>query len=260
VVASEVAWLQPGERERIVRRVAETAAGRVPLIVGASAADPRECAAHARLVPEVGAAAFLVAVPDSLYDRPQQVLAFFRDVVSETGDLPLLIQDLEYQGPGLDLETLCALESALPSLVGFKIETLPAGPKYSAVREALGAECYVAGGWAVPQTLEALDRGVDALMPESSMVPVYCAVDRAHRGGDRQQARRLFWRLLPVLAYSNQEIATSVAFFKRLLVRKGLFRTARMRMPFRWDRYAERVADELIDHYLALESELAAPG
>lgn len=258
VVASEVGWLRSEERQRIVRLAAACAAGRVPLIVGASADDPRECAAHARLVPEVGAAAFLVAVPARLYGHPEGILAFFRDVVRETGDLPLLIQDLEFQGPGMELDTLRALQGALDSLVGFKIETLPAGPKYTAVREALGEGCYVAGGWAVPQAIEALDRGVDALMPESSMVSVYAAVDRAHRTGDRERALALFRRLLPVLAFSNQEIATSVAFFKRLLVRKGLFRTARMRLPFRWDRFTERIADELIEHYLALEAEVAA--
>jgi dihydrodipicolinate synthase/N-acetylneuraminate lyase len=105
--------------------------------------------------------------------------------------------------------------------------------------------------------IEALDRGVDAMMPESSMIVVYVAIERAYRAGDRARARRVFQALLPVLAYTNQEIATSIAFFKRLLVRKGIFETARMRLGvFEWDRFNERIADELIEHYLALESEI----
>jgi hypothetical protein len=40
-------------------------------------------------------------------------------------------------------------------------------------------------------------------------------------------------------------------------VRKGIFETARMRLgAFEWDRFNERIADELIEHYLALESEV----
>jgi 4-hydroxy-tetrahydrodipicolinate synthase len=123
------------------------------------------------------------------------------------------------------------------------------------VREACGPSFLVSGGWAVPQMIEALDRGVDAMIPESSMVRVYAAVLRAYRAGDRAGAVRLFRGLLPVLAFSNQEVATSIAFFKRLLVRKGIFRSAAMRWPLRaWDSASERTAAELIDHYLAVEA------
>ncbi len=43
VVASETAHLSVDEREKVVRRVAEAAAGRVPLIVGASSDSPETC-------------------------------------------------------------------------------------------------------------------------------------------------------------------------------------------------------------------------
>lgn len=99
-----------------------------------------------------------------------------------------------------------------------------------------------------------LDRGVDAMMPESAMVRVYAAIHRRHLAGDRPGAQRLFRRLLPVLAFTNQDVATSVAFFKRLLVRKGIFDTGAMRMlGFAWDRHNRRIADELMDHYLRLD-------
>ncbi len=257
VVASEVASLSREERERIVRVVSDAAQGRASLIVGASANEAADCVAQAALAREVGAAAFLVAVPPRLYGEPRRIVAFFLDVAAGAGELPLLIQDLEFGGPGLDLATIEELRRSLPTLAGLKIETVPAGLKYTAVREAFGEAFHISGGWAVPQMVEALDRGVDAMMPEASMVPVYVAIDRAHRGGDRELARRLLHSLLPVLAYTNQEIATSIAFFKRLLVRKGIFSTARMRMAgFEWDRFSERIADELIEHYLALETEV----
>ena len=53
------------------------------------------------------------------------------------------------------------------------------------------------------------------------------------------------------------EIGLSIAFFKRLLVRKGVFQTAVMRQPWAgWDEFNLRIADELIELYLALEQEL----
>jgi len=53
------------------------------------------------------------------------------------------------------------------------------------------------------------------------------------------------------------EIGLSIAFFKRLLVRKGIFRTAVMRWPWvGWDEFNLRIADKLIELYLASEKEI----
>lgn len=258
VVASEVSALSDEERRRVAHVATAAARGRVPLIVGASADEAARCIEHATVAADVEAAACLVAVPSRLYGQPEEVVAFFREVAAGLGERPLLIQDLQFGGPGLDLTTIQELRDGLPTLAGLKIETVPAGPKYTAVRDALGSDFFVSGGWAVPQMIEALDRGVDAMMPESSMVPVYTAILQAHSSGDRTRARQVFQALLPVLAFTNQEIVTSIAFFKRLLVRKGIFRTDQVRLPgFEWDRFNRRIADELIEHYLALEQEVA---
>ncbi|MDR7521805.1 MAG: dihydrodipicolinate synthase family protein [Armatimonadota bacterium] len=252
-VASEVDYLARAERRRLVSIIARSLAGRLPFIVGASSNHVEECVEVARLAEQVGAAAYLVAVPDALYRSPEDIPGFFQAIASKAG-LPLIIQDLEWSGPGLPLEVLRTLKAAIPTLAGIKIETVPAGPKYTAVREAFGEAFYICGGWAVPQMIEALDRGVDAMIPEASMVRVYAAIYRLYHAGNRGKAQEVFRELLPVLAFANQEIRLSIAFFKALLVRKGIFRYETMRWPgFRWDAYHRRIADELIEHYLALE-------
>jgi 4-hydroxy-tetrahydrodipicolinate synthase len=253
VVASEVEYLSREERERLVTTVSRTVQDRVPFIVGASSGDPKECRYFAEMANSVGAAAYLVAVPAPLYENPSAIPKFFEEVTSGI-DRPLLIQDLVWNGPGMDLETIKILRETIPALIGLKIETVPAGPKYTAVREAFGPDFFISGGWAVPQMIEALDRGVDAMIPESSMVRVYVAIDRFYRHGEREKALTLFRQLLPILAFDNQEINISIAFFKRLLHKKGIFQFPAMRRTaFQWDEYNLRIAEELIDHYLRLE-------
>jgi len=254
-VASEVDFLSRPEREEIIRLVAAAVAGRVPFVVGASSDDPEVCRHFAQLAEQVRAAAYVVAVPPPLYARLEELPGFFHSIARGC-DLPLVIQDLQWNGPGLPVATLVKLKEHLPTLAGVKIETVPAGPKYTAVRRALGKDFFIGAGWAIPQMIEALDRGVDSLMPESSIVAVYSAIVRAHASGDRLKALRLFRQLIPVPTFTNQEIGVSIAFFKRLLVRKGVFRTAVMRRPWAgWDEFNERIADELIELYLALEKE-----
>lgn len=253
-VASEVDSLSADERLRILTLVLDAAAGRVPILAGCSSPDPAESVRLALAARRLGAAAFLAAVPQSCYHDPSGTLPFFESI-AVSADLPLVIQDLEWSGPGLSITVIEQLAARLPTLCGLKIETVPAGPKYTHVRRALGPGFFIAGGWAAPQMIEALDRGVDAMIPECSMVPVYDAVFQLHQSGHRARAAELFRSLLPVLAYSNQEIRTSIAFFKRLLVRKGIFECEFLRgQPFPWDEFNSRIAGELIRHYLDLES------
>jgi 4-hydroxy-tetrahydrodipicolinate synthase len=255
LVASEVHALTREERERILTTVAGAIGGRVPFIAGASSDDPEVAKHFARVAEKAGATAYIVAVPGSLYGRPaQEVIAFFRAVIDGVA-MPLIIQDLQWNGPGLDLQTIERLRDALPTLAGMKIETVPAGPKYTKVRDAFGPDFFISGGWAVPQLLEALDRGVDAMIPEAALVRAFVAIYRAYSGGNRGQAVRQFRELAPVLIFSNQELYHSIAFFKRLLVRKRLLKTAAMRAPgYCWDRFSARIADEVIDYYLSLEA------
>lgn len=256
LVASEVDYLSSQERAELLSIVASTAAN-VPFVTGVSAPDAKECRRFAGLAEQFEAAAYLVAVPESLYGHEKLILRFFQTASSGIS-LPLIIQDLQWHGAGLPLETIQRLKEKIPSFAGLKIETVPTGPKYTAVKQALGHEFYVCGGWAVTQLIEALDRGVDAMIPEASMLKVYTAIYQAHASGTRSRAIDLFRGLLPILAFTNQEIALSIAFFKRLLVRKGIFRYPSMRHPgFRWDEYNLRIADELIEHYLALEATLS---
>ena len=118
----------------------------------------------------------------------------------------------------------------------------------------------IQGGWAIPRLIEALDRGVDAMIPESSMVKVYHAILQMYEPGNRVIALKWLRLLLPVLVFTNQELAILIAFFKRLLVRKGLFTRDKLRISgFTWDTYNQQIADELIDLYLDLELQIQKP-
>lgn len=253
-VASETAYLTEAERALLARFAMETIAGRVPFILGASSDDVDECRRYLALGRDLGAAACLVAVPQSLYKSPDYAVIFFHNI-TRGNPIPLIVQDLSWNGFGLPLPTIADLRNQVASVAGFKIETVPAGPKYTAVRHMFGDSVHIAGGWAVPQMIEALDRGVDALVPEASMVRAYKHILELHRAGRRAEATDWFHRLLPALAFSNQEINTSIAFFKRLLKSKGVFQSERMRAAgFQWDEYNSRIADERIESYLQLES------
>lgn len=258
-VASENALLSLDEKIALAGRVQAMAAKHVPVFWGVGDSSEATISAIAEAARRAGAAGCLVAVPSDLYANQAAIVPYF-ERVAQSVPVPLMVQDLQFDGPGMDIATIAELCQRVDAVRYLKIETVPAGPKYSAVLAATEGRIHVSGGWAVPQMIEALDRGVHAMIPECSMVRIYKAVDRLHRTGDRGQARQLFNRLAPVLAFANQQLAVSVRFFKRLLVHKGIFDTARCRLPGPdFDVYQERTANELIDLVLSIESDLPAP-
>ncbi|MCA9449748.1 MAG: dihydrodipicolinate synthase family protein, partial [Candidatus Omnitrophica bacterium] len=246
-IASENAYLSFEEKVLLGRHTHERVRDRVPIIWGAGSSEMDDCVRMGRVAEENEAEGLLVAVPPALYSDPPEIVNFFQDLSRKVA-VPLMIQDWSPNGPGMELGTILELVEKVPTFRFLKIETLPAGPKYTQVLEATAGTLHVSGGWAVPQMIEALDRGVHAMIPECSMVRVYKAVDRLYRSGDREAARDLFDRILPILAFSNQNLDTSIRFFKRILHRKGIFATVKTRLESpEFDSYSEQIAEELVN-------------
>jgi 4-hydroxy-tetrahydrodipicolinate synthase len=255
VVASEVGRLTLAERQVATQAVLDAAGGAVPIIVGSSADDPRDARAVAEHAIASGAAGVLVQAPVALLRDEEATLRFFR-TVCEAPIPMLMIQDLEWGAPGLPLATIVRLFAELEPFRCIKVETVPAGSKYSAILAATDGRLNVSAGWAVPQLIEALDRGIHAVTP-GGLHWVIAEVVRRHRRGDRAGAIALFDRLLPILAWQNQHIDISNQFLKLLAVRQGIFADARLRAPgVPFDRHHRRIADELIEDAVALHAEI----
>jgi 4-hydroxy-tetrahydrodipicolinate synthase len=255
VVASEVSRLTEAERRTVTRAVLEQAGSAVPVIIGASADDAGNARELAEFALEHGAAGVLVQAPVALLRDEAATVAFFRTVCQAPIGM-LMIQDLEWNGPGLPVPTIVRLFDELEPFRCIKVETVPAGSKYSAILAATGGRLNVSAGWAVPYLIEALDRGIHAVTP-GGLHWVIAEVVRRYRRGDRPAARALFERLLPILGWQNQHIDISNQFLKLFAVRQGIFAGASLRRPdVVFDGVHRRIADELIEEAVGLHAEI----
>jgi 4-hydroxy-tetrahydrodipicolinate synthase len=252
-MASEVDKLTPAEREVFVVTVLEEAKGRAVVIGGASAASGAERVRLARQLVAAGCDGVLVSIP---YEDDEQYSAAVREV-ADTAPPFLMLQDWDPHGYGVPVATLVRLFETVESVRAVKVEVVPAGRKYSELLAVTDGRLHVSGGWAVMQMIEALDRGVHAFMP-TALHAVYVRIYRLHAAGDRQGARDLFEKVLPILAFANQHLDISIHFFKRLLHAQGIYPTPAVRPPILpFDAAHERVAQELIARACALEAELS---
>lgn len=251
-VAGEVETLSEGERETVVGTLLEEAAGRVPVIGGATDADPKARLRHARRFLEMGCHGVLAYLP---YEGDDEEIA---RAVGDLGALnpPLLmIQDLDWTGGSLPIPLIERLHRDVPQFSWIKIETTDRCRKISAVLEATGDSLRV--GTAGPDMLELLDRGVHAFLI-TFCIPVYARIWALHRAGHRDEARDLYRRLLPCLTFMATHQRIQWRFTKALLQAEGIFSTTRVRLPVpELDPVEERLVADLAAYARDLAAEFS---
>lgn len=248
-MAAEVATLSHAERDTMVDTVIKTVAGRVPVIGGASAATAKDRLANARRLGGLGCDVVLVSLSgDDVDDLSCQIAA-----IADASGLPVMVQDWDAQGGGIPVPILVELFKTVEAFRFLKVETADAGTKYTRLKQQTDGALHVSGGWAVQQLIEALDRGVDAFMP-TAMHHSYVTIVMRYARGDREGAISLFRQLLPVLAFSNQNLELSIRFFKHLLWRQSYYPTPDVRCPGPVpDSFQIAIMEELVDLAMKLE-------
>ena len=84
----------------------------------------------------------------------------------------------------------------------------------------------------------------------------YTKIYNQYQSGNEKFARELFYKLLPVLNFTNQHLDISIKFFKELRVREGLFSNSYCRLESaKFDRYQEKEANVLLQKALLLSRE-----
>jgi len=232
-VAGEAETLTNAERDLVVATLIDEAAGRVPVIGGATDADPSARLRHARRFIDLGCAGVLA------YVRYEDDVSYAAAVEALGALQPgfLMIQDLDLGAAALPVPLIARLHREVPAFTWIKVETPDRCRKISALRAAAGDTLRI--GTAGPDLLELLDRGVHAFL-STFTTGVYASIWRLHRAGKRADALALYHRLLPCLAFMATHQKIQWRFTKALLRAEGTFATTRIRVPAPELDFAER--------------------
>jgi dihydrodipicolinate synthase/N-acetylneuraminate lyase len=251
-MASEVQKLSHAEKLEMVETVLETVNGIVPVFAGTASASVRESGELIKSYQEIGCKHFLIQIP---YISDDQLKADFYTLANHAPEV-IMLQDWDAQGYGLPDELIMELFEEVPAFRCLKVETVPAGIKYSRILELSQGKLNVSGGWAVSQMPEGLQRGVHAFMP-TGMHWIYSKIFSSYHEGKTDAAVSLFNDILPVLAFSNQHLDISIHFFKRLLWKQGIYPTPNVREPIiPFDLIHQYIADALIEHIIKIETHI----
>ncbi len=251
-LAAEVYKLTYEERLLIVKEVLNVNNGRVAIIGSATSKEFDETLKIAKKFVALGCNGILANIP---FESKEQYKGLVKSLASVNPPF-LMLQDWDFGGYGIPVETVMELFNEVECFKSFKIEVVPAGIKYSQIIKESNGQLHVTGGWAVTQLIEALDRGVDAFMP-TGIHKTYVEIFNLYSKGKRDEAKKLFEKLVPILAFSNQHLDISLHFFKKLLHQQGVYTTDYCRKPILdFDDIHTKIANELISKAIKLEDSI----
>lgn len=250
-MASEVYKLTDSERFKVVTSVLEISKD-LPVIAGIGANTLQKSKKLLQSYLELGCKNVLFQIP---YENDTQFKTHFSELAALDPEM-IMLQDWDFSGAGLPDNLIVDLFENFKAFRCLKIETVPAGVKYSRILELTKGRFNLSGGWAVSQLLEGLKRGVHAFMP-TGMHYSYTEIYRLYRNGQIEASEELFEKIVPVLAFSNQHLDISIHFFKRLLYKQGIYNTPNVRKPIlEFDSIHQEIADKHIEHIIKIENQL----
>lgn len=244
-MVSETLKLTIAERQQVAERLVEFAQGRGPVFIAVGAEGTRQAVALAEHAAQAGASAVMATPPISSRVNEAGLLGYFGALVDAI-DVPVIVQDASgYVGQAIPLAVYGELLNRYgPEKILFKPEASPVGPNLSALREATGGRARIFEGSGGIFLVDSYRRGVAGTMPAMEMVDGIVALWRALETRDEERAYRLSLAIGAIVALQLQAgLDGFLAIEKHLLVRRGVFRSARRRTPYAWELDLETAAE-----------------
>jgi 4-hydroxy-tetrahydrodipicolinate synthase len=221
--SSECHRLTVAERLRMTDWVLEENGGRLPVIVGVSAAGTAEAVHLARYASERGADGVFGTPPIDGMASPQAIYAHYQ-ALNQAVEIPIVVQEETIPVPTPlivrmveELEHVNYVKEERPALAGLKIgEILAASDR---VRVLSGGGNF----------MEELAQGAVGAIPGSVAVAGYARVFDAYTSGDLGAAWAEYERILPLVSFRQR--VNVLALTKEVLRRQGVFTRTRLREP-----------------------------
>lgn len=235
-IMGEATKLTAEESRAFVKQVLTRVAGRVPVVVGASAPGFAAMGELTDSVMAMGAAGVMVAPPPSLR-TDDQIVAYF-DMVNETlgQQVPWVLQDHPVStGVQMSAPVLLRILKNSPSCVMLKHEDCPGLAKLSSLRAA-GERGEVrrisiltgnGGGLFLP---EELIRCADGAMTGFAYPEMMVEVCQAFAAGNIDRTQDIFDAYLPLARY-EQQAGIGLAVRKHIFAERGVIASAAVRRP-----------------------------
>ena len=232
-MVSEVMRFSSEERREQWKLVLKIINSRVPLVVSVGAESTAVAVRQAKYA-EADGASLLMATPPAIFPATsEEIYTYYRSIL-EAVTIPVVVQDASnYMGQPIEVSLYERLLAEFgPERVQFKPEAVPVKDRVVAIQNAAGGSAKVFEGQSGMDLLDTHPLGLFGTMPGSEIVWAIKALWDALEAGNLQRGQEIH-EAISVLITFQTTLDAYVAVEKYLLVKQGIFTSARQRGPVR---------------------------
>jgi len=244
-MVSEILRLTGDERIELTRQIVELTAGRGSTFVAVGAESGQQALIYAHAAERAGCDAVMAAPPLTSRLSADGLFDYYRHLADNVA-LPIIVQDASgYVGQSIPLSVYVRLlETYGPEKILFKPEAAPIGPNLSALRDATGGKAQIFEGSGGFLLVDSYRRGIAGTMPGMDLLDGIVALWHALKSGNDEQTYQLSLPISAIVVLQLQAgLDGFLAIEKHLLVRRGIFPSARRRQPYSWNLDPETAAE-----------------
>ena len=232
-IMGEAHKLSDEERSMVVGRYIEAARGRVPVVVGCSAAATKVTVERAREAETAGAAAIMVAPPNNVRNL-DLVFEHYRRV-AEAVSVPVVVQDEPVNtGVVMPAPFIARVINEIEGCRYVKLEEAPTTIKITNLIEKIedpDKRAGIFGGLGGMYFYEELARGAVGIMTGFAYQEILVRTYELFSEGREREAREYFFRYLPLVRFEAQLGVGGVGIRKEVFKMRGAISSSHVRFP-----------------------------
>lgn len=218
------------ERYHFVDVLVEHTGKRVPAIAATSSGSTYSTIEFSRHAQQVGADCVMVTAPRTTPLPAPAIIQHYSDLCAAV-KIPVMLQDADFTGAGLPAKVFVELAKKHPNFRFAKLEVLLPGEKCAEIIEQTKGQVQIIYGLGGIAMMDGLAHGASAMMPGAACLEIYVRVYELYQQNRAAEAKALFDRLIPYLAFAMQHLELAVHIEKRVLHKRGILTNSRMRPP-----------------------------
>jgi 4-hydroxy-tetrahydrodipicolinate synthase len=230
-MVSEVLRFSAEDRRKQWQLVLKLIDGRIPVVASVGAESTYIATSLAKWA-EIDGATAVMATPPSAFATLSNEIKDYYVAIIESVKIPVIVQDASnYLGQPLDISLYVDLiDKYGAERVQFKPEAKPVKERLEMLRDASNGRALVFEGQGGVDLLDTYPIGIVGTMPGAEVPWALVALFKALKEGNWERARSIHTPLAKLISYQTT-LDAYVAVEKYLLVKQGIFTSARQRGP-----------------------------
>ena len=230
-MVSEVLRFSAEDRRKQWQLVLKLIDGRIPVVASVGAESTYIATSLAKWA-EIDGAAAVMATPPSAFATLSNEIKDYYVAIIESVKIPVIVQDASnYLGQPINISLYVDLiDKYGAERVQFKPEAKPVKERLEMLRDASNSRALVFEGQGGVDLLDTYPIGIVGTMPGAEVPWALVALFKALKEDDWDRARSIHTPLAKLISYQTT-LDAYVAVEKYLLVKQGIFTSARQRGP-----------------------------